>query len=126
MNFHRGQNVDVLSTTQLRPAKDPDGGSQRDITAQIWQPGASTCRQPSLEGLSAAMPHRLDPDQRTEPSENTTPGQPRNAPMAAMNFTSPKPIASRGKITSSVVASRYGTVLGVQRLLADAASFKRD
>src|ERR1035441_2358173 len=41
-----------------------------------------------------------------------TPCHPRNAPMAAMNFKSPRPIASRGITILSVTASMQGTSSG--------------
>ena len=44
--------------------------------------------------------------------EKITACRPRNAPMAAMNFTSPKPIASRGNTISALTASRQGTDSG--------------
>src|SRR5438046_7955733 len=47
-------------------------------------------------------------------SEKITACQPRNPPMAAMNFTSPKPIASRGTTISSVTTSRCGTSSGLK------------
>ena len=46
-------------------------------------------------------------------SEKITPCQPMNAPMAPMNFTSPRPIASRGSTISALTASRYGTSSGL-------------
>ncbi len=46
-------------------------------------------------------------------SENIAPCQPMNAPIAPMNFTSPKPIASRGSTISELTASRCATSSGL-------------
>ena len=63
-------------------------------------------------------PIAINPTPTTAPttalaiSENSAPCQPTNAPMAAMNFTSPNPIASRGMTSSSVSTLMNGTVSG--------------
>ncbi len=52
-------------------------------------------------------------------SEKIAPCQPMNAPMAPMNFTSPKPIASRGNMISALTASRQCHVVGIDFFVAD-------
>ena len=45
-------------------------------------------------------------------SEKSVASQPRKAPMAAMNFTSPRPIASRGRMMRLVTTSMCGIASG--------------
>ena len=54
-------------------------------------------------------------------SEKTTAFQPRKAPMAAMNFTSPSPIASRGQDDFGAHRFQVRHFLGIQIVLADLA-----
>src|SRR5436190_12612134 len=84
---------------------------QRAAAAAMYGPYGKREDSPRFLSTTKVTP-TTEPINELITNEKITACQPRNAPIAPINFTSPKPIASRGSTISELTASRQGTVSG--------------